>query len=416
MKKNVPKIRFPEFIEEWELYKLGDLINELKSGLSRELNVQDIGMPVVRANNINDNHLDLNKDIKYWYVNDPQGTDTSNYIIRKGDILINFINSEAKMGTVAIVENEPSRPTIYTTNILRMRTSDLLYPYFFVAITNLQNYKYYIKAITKPAVNQASFTSVDYKNYELYIPNRLEQIKVANVFYKLDKLIAIHKRKCNEINNLKKSMLQKMFPKEGEQIPEIRFPGFKGLWEKHRLGDCCRIFAGGTPSTTKLEYWENGSINWLPSGLIQDCFIYEKDINIKITKKGLDNSSSKIIKKNTALLAMTGATCGKSGYLTCESSANQSVMAFETDELDSKFLFYTFQKNKESILKYQAGGAQAGINKEICQNLAFLFPSKKEQQKISDFFNGIDNLLIFQQEKIKTIQELKKSLLQQMFV
>lgn len=170
-------------------------------------------------------------------------------------------------------------------------------------------------------------------------------------------------------------------------------------WEQRKLGDACKIFAGGTPSTLIEAYWHNGSINWIQSGLIQDCEINEDKITEKITELGLKNSSSKIIKPNTALLAMTGATCGKSAYLTCFSAANQSVMAFETDELNSKFLFYIFQKNKAQILSHQAGGAQAGINKSTCENFLFNFPSKAEQDEISCFIYNIDTLITLHQRE-----------------
>ena len=181
--------------------------------------------------------------------------------------------------------------------------------------------------------------------------------------------------------------------------PQIRFKGFTDAWEQRKLGDYCNIFAGGTPSTTIPEYWIDGNINWLPSGNIQDCYINSCDIKIKITKKGLEHSSAKMKKKDTALLAMTGATCGKSGYLTCNSTANQSVMAFETNKLNSKFLYYTFQKNKNLILSFQAGGAQAGINKETCIKFEFMFPSDLEQKQISNLFQNLDSLITLHQRK-----------------
>ncbi|HEM2809552.1 TPA: restriction endonuclease subunit S [Streptococcus suis] len=179
----------------WELRKLGEVVSELKSGLSRELSSTDIGLPVVRANNISDNQLNLEKDIKYWYQNDPQGSDTSVYFIEQNDILVNFINSEAKMGTAAIVKNSPSRPTIYTTNILRMRCTNDLIPYFFLYYTNLDCYKNFIKGITKIAVNQASFTTVDYKKYELFVPEVDEQSTIGTFFSTLDQQITLHQRK-----------------------------------------------------------------------------------------------------------------------------------------------------------------------------------------------------------------------------
>lgn len=206
-----PKLRFARFNDEWEEYKLGEVISDLKSGLSRMLSNNDIGLPVIRANNIDDGHLDLINDIKYWYINDPQGANINNYLIEKDDLLINFINSESKMGTAAIVTETPIRKTIYTTNILRLRTNEKCDNKFLLALTMTNNYKEYIKGISKIAVNQASFTTVDYKNYDMLIPSIIEQQKIGVLLDKIDKLILLHQRKLEKLQNLKKAYLNEMF-------------------------------------------------------------------------------------------------------------------------------------------------------------------------------------------------------------
>ena len=210
--KCVPKIRFSGFSDDWEQRKLGNVIEELKSGLSRQLDNADIGLPVVRANNISDGKLDMNNDVKYWYKDDPQGADTRNYLIHKNDILINFINSESKMGTATIVDTEPDRDTIYTTNILKMKVDNTVSDSLFLLyLTMTYHYCNYIKSITKPAVNQASFTTVDYKNYSFMMPLLEEQKKIGIYLNKIDHLITLHQHKCDELQKLKKFMLQNMF-------------------------------------------------------------------------------------------------------------------------------------------------------------------------------------------------------------
>ena len=208
---NIPEIRFKGFTDAWEQRKLGDCIDDLKSGLSRMLSEEDIGLPVVRANNIEDDKLDLKNEIKYWYKEDPQGADTNNYLIHKNDILINFINSESKMGTAAIVETEPNRSTIYTTNILRMRVNEKCNNYFFLSQTHTKSYIDFIKGISKIAVNQASFTTVDFKNYSIYLPIIDEQNKIGKIFKEIDNLITLHQRKYETLKNIKQSLLEKMF-------------------------------------------------------------------------------------------------------------------------------------------------------------------------------------------------------------
>ena len=206
-----PELRFQGFTDAWEQREFSDIFAEVKSGLSRMLSNDDIGLPVVRANNINDGQLNLVDDIKYWYKNDPQGANTNNYLIEQGDILINFINSEAKMGTAAYVTRRPERDTIYTTNILRCKVNDEYNPYFIYSLTFLNSYKNYIASITKPAVNQASFTTVDFKKYSIKIPTVKEQNQIADLIETFNKLITLHQRKLDMLKNVKKGLLQKMF-------------------------------------------------------------------------------------------------------------------------------------------------------------------------------------------------------------
>lgn len=211
--ESVPKIRFPEFknAPAWEQRKLGEVISSLKSGLSRMLNDADIGLPVVRANNIAEGILDMSRDVKYWYNDDPQGANTHNYLIKKDDILINFINSESKMGTAALVKNI-DRDTIYTTNILNLRVNEFAKSVFIYYLTQTEKYKNYIKSITKPAVNQASFTTVEFKRFNFSLPSLPEQKAIGDFFCTLDRSIALHQRKLEHLKLRKKALLQKMFP------------------------------------------------------------------------------------------------------------------------------------------------------------------------------------------------------------
>lgn len=209
--QTVPEIRLEGFEGDWRIVKLGDILSELKSGLSRELSNDDIGLPVIRANNISDGNLNLDRDIKYWFKEDPKGANTANYFVKKNDILVNFINSEAKMGTAAIVSREPDRETIYTTNILKLTVKEDYYPYFIYLMTFVQSYQNYIKSITKPAVNQASFTTVDFKKYEFLCPAFQEQQAIGAYFSNLDNLISAHQEKISQLETLIKKLLQDMF-------------------------------------------------------------------------------------------------------------------------------------------------------------------------------------------------------------
>jgi len=158
------------------------------------LSNEDIGLPVIRANNINSGKVNMKDNVKYWYIEDPKGVNTSNYLIHKNNILINFINSEAKMGTAAIVLNEPIRNTIYTTNILKAEVNEDYNANFWLSLTQTEHYKNDIKIITKPAVNQASFTTVDFKKLNYNFPFFEEQQKIGSFFQTLNHLITVNQR------------------------------------------------------------------------------------------------------------------------------------------------------------------------------------------------------------------------------
>jgi len=208
--ETMPRVRFDGFTEPWEMRKLGEFVLSLKSGLSRMLSGEDIGLPVVRANNIVDGRLDMENNLKYWHIDDPQGAQTSNYLICKNDILINFINSESRTGTSAIVANNPARDTIYTTNILNLRTNEYAKPYFIFTMTFSKNYQDYISSITKPAVSQSSFTTVDFKDYIFRCPSIAEQTTIGNFFRNIDNQITTQFQKLEQLKQLKTAYLQKM--------------------------------------------------------------------------------------------------------------------------------------------------------------------------------------------------------------
>lgn len=151
----------------------------MQSGISRKLSDQDIGYPILRSNNLQGSKLDVS-EIKYWYKEDDQGVNLKNYILCEGDILVNFINSIAQIGKVALFENFLQRDTIFTTNLMRLSFNEKVNTTYVFYHFLLNGYSRYISSITKPAVNQASFTTKDFQKYILSIPTFPEQQKIAS--------------------------------------------------------------------------------------------------------------------------------------------------------------------------------------------------------------------------------------------
>lgn len=176
---------------------------------------------------------------------------------------------------------------------------------------------------------------------------------------------------------------------------------------------CYKVVNGATPSTNNPLYWE-GDIPWIPSGMCHDCEITEADKFI--TEEGFRNSSTKLVPANTTLVALTGATCSKTGYLLFESCTNQSIAALINRKgIFSKYFFYLLQTLRPQLLTYQTGGAQAGVNVGDCKNLTGLFPSYEEQEAICMFLDSkcseVDKVISAQEKRIALLQELKQSII-----
>ena len=422
---NKPRIRFKGFTEDWEQREFSDIFAEVKSGLSRMLSNDDIGLPVVRANNINDGQLNLVDDIKYWYKNDPQGANTNNYLIEQGDILINFINSEAKMGTAAYVTGRPERDTIYTTNILRCKVNDEYNSYFVYSLTFLNSYKNYIASITKPSVNQASFTTVDFKKYSIKIPTVKEQSQIADLIKTFNKLITLHQRKLEKLKLVKKALLQKLSPKNGSQFPEIRFKGFTDAWEQRKLGDTNTFFTDGNygndyPTANEMSDSVNG-VPFLRGSNLNNGAINLVDVNY-ITKQKHNLLTSGHTKFDDIIIAVRGSL-GNCGYVAkqfIDININSQLAIIRTDknELSGLFLieYLLSSLGKKEINRNITGTALKQLPINSLKMINIKYPSINEQEKISILLSKLNASITLHQCKLDKLQDVKKELLQKMFV
>ena len=403
-KKLQPEIRFAGFTDDWEQRKLGEFVSSLRSGLSRMLDSEDIGLPVIRANNINNGYVDLENDIKYWYQIDPMGANTRNYLVAKDDILINFINSESRMGSAAIMRSIPSRDTIYTTNILRLRLTSDLDPYWFYIQTQSKLYLEYIKSISKVAVNQASFTTVEFKNFTFFCPSTKEQTQIGNFFKQLDDTIALHQGTLEKYQKLKVSYLEKMFPKENELYPELRFPNFTDAWEQCKLGDVVNIIMGQSPDSK--NYTNNSSDHILVQGNadIKNGFVYPRVWTTQITKQGHSGD----------LIMSVRAPVGDIAKTEYDVVLGRGVCAIKGNE----FIFQLLTKMKENDYweSLSTGSTFDSINSNDIKNAEIFIPSLEEQTQIGNFFKQLDDTIALHQREVEKYKKIKQSYLEKMFI
>lgn len=174
------------------------------------------------------------------------------------------------------------------------------------------------------------------------------------------------------------------------------------------------VVTGGTPSTSKPEYWENGNIPWLQSGCCQNC---EVNMSEKyISKLGYDNSSAQMMPKNSVMIALTGATAGKIGYLNFEACGNQSITGiFPCNEINQRFLFYYLISQRNKILADCVGGAQPHISQGYVKKIKVPIYNMEEQNRIVKRFDLISNIIKNDEKEIEKYDDLTKARFIEMF-
>ena len=250
----------------------------------------------------------------------------------------------------------------------------------------------------------------------IMVPQYAEQQQIGIVFRSLDNLITLHQRKLDRLKNIKKSMLDKMFPKDGEVVPEMRFKGFTDAWEQRKLGDVADIVGGGTPSTAISEYWD-GDIDWYaPAEITNQIFVNSSQK--KITAEGLNNSSAKMLPVGTVIFT-SRAGIGKTAILTKEGCTNQGFQSIipHKDELDSYFIFSRTDELKQYGETIGAGSTFVEVSGKQMTNMIISIPTTMvEQRQIGTYFRNLDNLITLHQRKLDKLKNIKKSMLDNMFV
>ena len=251
---------------------------------------------------------------------------------------------------------------------------------------------------------------------EISVPSLEEQGCIGRYFNHLDNLITLHQRKYDKLVNVKKAMLEKMFPKDGADVPEIRFKGFTEAWEQRKLGDMADIIGGGTPSTGVSEYWD-GDIDWYAPAEIADQ-IYVNSSQRKITAEGFAHSSAKMLPEGTVLFT-SRAGIGKTAILLRKGCTNQGFQSIvpHKDVLDSYFIFSRTEELKEYGETIGAGSTFVEVSgKQMAEMELMMPPTMDEQRQIGAYFHNLDNLITLHQRKLEKLKNLKKACLEKMFV
>ncbi|WP_242074910.1 restriction endonuclease subunit S [Limosilactobacillus mucosae] len=254
----------------------------------------------------------------------------------------------------------------------------------------------------------------DILNKKINLPKLKEQEKIGQLFQYLDKTITLHEEKQCQLEQLKKALLQKMFADE-TGYPVLRFKGFTEKWEQRKLGEIATIVGGGTPSTKNPEYWD-GDINWYSPAEIGNQ-IYTEKSERQITELGLKKSSAKLLPVGTVLFT-SRAGIGKTAILNKEACTNQGFQSIipRSKMLNSYFLFSRTNSLKQYGETMGSGSTFVEVSGKQMSKMPLFIPNINEQSRIAKLFQSLDKTITLHDKKIQYLKQLKRGLLQKMFV
>ncbi len=331
-------------------------------------------------------------------------------VVETGDVV--YTKSPLKSNPYGIIKTNKGKPGIVSTLYAVYKPLDHVYSEFvqiyFEQDARMNNYMHPL--VNKGAKNDMKVSDENALKGEVCFPSRDEQIKISEYFAKLDNLITLHQRKCDETKELKKYMLQKMFPKNGERVPEIRFAGFTDDWEQRKLEEVVEDYV---EKTTVEDQYPVLTSSQQKGIVLQDEYFSGE----RVSQNG--NIGYFVIPR---------------GYFAFRSRSDNDVFVFNRNDavdmgiisyfypvfkpkgVDSDFLLRRLNYGLEDQIKINSEGTgQHVLSLKKFKNMIGSFPSYKEQQKIGAYFKQLDNLITLHQRKCDDLKEVKKYMLQNMF-
>ncbi|MGT3279701.1 restriction endonuclease subunit S [Yersinia enterocolitica] len=401
----VPEIRFKGFSGEWKNKKIGRILAEIKRPIELMDNASYQLVTVKRRN----------EGVVPRVVLKGKNILVKNYFsVKAGDYLIS--KRQVVHGANGIVPDNLDGAVVSNEYLVVTDSDDITARYWTVISIRPEMHKLFFVSSYGVDIEKLVFDVTDWKNRTIVIPQVTEQKNITDYFQKLDALINQHQQKHDKLSSIKKAMLEKMFPKQGDSIPEIRFKGFSGEWEEKELGsDVADIIGGGTPSTSISEFWD-GDIDWYSPTEIGGN-VYAEGSQKKITALGLKSSSAKILPAGNTVLFTSRAGIGDMAILAKPGATNQGFQSFIVKEGFSPYFIYSAGKQiKEFALKHASGSTFLEISGKQLRRMKILMPSLEEQTAIGNYFQKLDALINQHQQQITKLNNIKQACLSKMFV
>ena len=390
-KANKPALRFKGFDEVWEQRKLKEEVTEIIAGgdVDKNLLHQKGQYPVI-ANALTDEGIIGYYDTEYR-ITAPAVTVTG-----RGDIGHARARTDNFTPVVRLLSIKSSHDVFFLEN----------------AINTLK--------IVVESTGVPQLTVPQLEKYELYFPNNHKEEEIIGLFFqKINNLITLHQRKYTKLVNIKKAMLEKMFPKNGEDVPEIRFAGFTDPWEQRKLGNIGQTYTGLSGKTkedfghgdasfiTYMNVFSNPVAN---PNMIEPIEIDQKQNEVKVGDVFFTTSS-----ETPEEVGMTSVLLEKYG----KTYLNSFCFGFRpTEKFDNYFLAYMLRSHsvREKITLLAQGISRYNISKNKVMEITISVPTPEEQKCVGEYFRLLDTLITLHQRKLEKLQHIKKACLEKMFV
>lgn len=393
MKSNKrPEIRFGGFSEDWAECRLGEVSERIRGNDGR----MDLPTLTISAGS---GWLDQRER----FSGNIAGNEQKNYtLLSEGELSYNHGNSKlAKYGAVFVLRTykEALVPRIYHS----FRTNEKASSDFIESMFATKKPDKELAKLISSGARMDGLLNINYDEFmsiKITIPRVEEQIEIAKFLRNLENAIIFYQKELTSLKKTKQGFLQKMFPKEGEFVPELRFPGFTEGWEQRKLGEISKTTIGEFVIKTKQN-----PVNPFPvyNGGISPTGFYDE----------FNNKGPKI------LISARGANAGFVNFINGKYWAGNScysVGVIDNSEFHINFLYHFLKCNQHLFTEYQQAANIPSVSKKDVEKFEILYPSYNEQKKIGDFFNKLDIILSLHQQELDALKQTKKAFLQKMFI
>ena len=408
-KRRVPKLRFPGFTEDWEQRKLNDLVT-IRRGLTyKPSDIAENGIRVLRSSNIDEDQFITSNDdvfVNIEAVNIP--------FAKNGDILITSANGSNRLvGKHTIIRDIADNSAVHGGFMLLAESNN---PLFTDALLSSNWYKRFINTYVAGGNGAiGNLSKSDLESQIVMVPSEHEQAKIGQWYDNINQLITLHQRKLDNLKLKKKALLQKLFPKNGERYPELRFPEFTDAWEQCKLDELTISIGDGLHGTPKYD--ENGSYYFINGNNLVDSKVSVTAETKKVAFEALSNDDRRL--DSTSILMSINGTIGTLARYNNENiMLGKSVAYITPKNINRDFLFYQLQGNviQSYFYKNLTGTTIKNLGLGTIKNAIVMSTLSEEESKIGQFFYKLDQFITVHQRKLDHLQLQKKALLQQMFV